>query len=45
MGVIALTLGFCMALAVRPMSVGWRFVVFALFWIAGLGLLQAKEKT
>ena len=45
MGVMALALGIGVALLVRPMPVAWRFVVFALFWIAGLGLFQAKEKT
>ena len=45
MGVVALALGFSTVLAVRPISGGWRLVVFALFWIAGLGLFQAKEKT
>jgi hypothetical protein len=42
-GVVALILGLCIALASRPMSaVGYALV---LFWIAGLGLFQAKEKT
>jgi hypothetical protein len=45
MGVVALTLGLCTALAARPTSAVGRLSVFVLFWIAGLGLFQAKEKT
>ena len=45
MGVIALALGVGVALAARPKPVAWRFVVLAFFWVAGLGLFQAKEKT
>jgi hypothetical protein len=44
-GVVALILGLCIALASRPMSVVGYALVFVLFWIAGLGLFQAKEKT
>jgi hypothetical protein len=44
-GVVALILGLCIALASRPMSAVGYALVFVLFWIAGLGLFQAKEKT
>lgn len=45
MGVVALTLGLCTALGARPTSAVGRLSVFVLFWIAALGLFQAKEKT
>jgi hypothetical protein len=45
MGLVALILGFGIALAARPGSIAGCFLVFVIFWIAGLGLFQAKEKT
>lgn len=47
MGVVMLAAGVGIAVALillgapRP----WRLVVFLPFWMAGLGLFQAKEKT
>lgn len=47
MGVVALTVGvaFAFLLVVTGAPRALRLVVFFPVWIAGLGLLQAREKT
>jgi len=45
MGVTALVLGSSMAFTFRPLSVVGYVSICVLFWIAGLGIFQAKEKT
>ncbi|MET0648431.1 MAG: hypothetical protein ABW208_17605 [Pyrinomonadaceae bacterium] len=46
-GIVSLTAGVAAAfvLVVFGASRWWRLVVFPLIWMAGLGLLQAREKT
>ena len=45
MGVTALVLGVGVALWMQPLTGVGRWLVFVLFWFAGLGLFQAKKKT
>lgn len=47
MGMVSLVAAVGIALILRPSTAGFIlwFAVFALFWMAGLGLFQAKEKT
>jgi hypothetical protein len=47
MGVVMLAagIGIAVALIVGGSDCWWRLAVFFPFWMAGLGLFQAKEKT
>lgn len=47
LGFVALTIGVGLAfvLVVTGVPRWWRLVVFFPVWLAGLGLLQAREKT
>lgn len=46
-GVVALTAGVVLAVALvtTGQERAWRLTVFLPFWLAALGLLQAREKT
>jgi hypothetical protein len=47
LGIVSLTVGvgFAFVLVVFEAPRWWRLVVFPPLWMAGLGLLQAREKT
>ncbi len=47
MGLVSLAAAVGVLLLLRPSTTGFILwvAVFALFWMAGLGLFQAKEKT
>jgi fatty acid desaturase len=47
LGIVSLTVAVAVAfvLVVFGASRWWRLVVFFPLWVAGLGLLQAREKT
>lgn len=47
MGIVSLTVavGFAFVLVVFDAARWWRLIVFFPLWLAGLGLLQAREKT
>jgi len=47
LGIVALVVGVGLAfvLVVIDAPRAWRIVIFVPIWLAGLGLLQAREKT
>jgi hypothetical protein len=45
MGLVALALGWSVAFTFRPLSVVGHLSMFVMFWLAGLGIFQGKEKT
>jgi len=45
MGIFSLAAGMSVAPALPAKFGFWWLIPFSLFWLAGLGLLQAKSKT
>lgn len=47
LGIVALSVGVGLAFLLVAFGLPrwWRLVTFVPFWVAGLGLLQAREKT
>jgi len=45
MGTVALAAGVGVTFAMPAKFGFWRLLQFLLFWLAGLGFLQAKDKT
>ena len=47
LGIVALSVGVSLAfvLVISGAPRAWRLVIFFPIWLAGLGLLQAREKT